>query len=362
DRDGLGTAVRQRIVDAFDRGAGHGLLILGAAAPGTELTAPLGFLRDVGTLYVTRLCAAPDLETARGALRLAPPADELARLASAVPPMPGAEYIDEALLGRWWDEMGDAFAAAIADHAGSVEGWLHAFHPVWNLVGRVCFHLAENRGDRAHPFAFLATYTIRVSTNAVPQHVPLSRALDDSSDRRDRDAMLSLLVPVHRAAERSALVAGMLEAGDLYHPVAWSPADAYRFLKEIPVLEAAGIVVRVPDWWKARRPPRPEVRVTVGAAPAAGVGVDAMLDFAVDVTLDGGPLTEAELRALLAGADGLVRLRGRWVEVDRERLREVLAHWRAVERAADDGISFLDGMRLLAGARIGPDDGAVPEA
>src|SRR5581483_1718408 len=86
DRDGLGTAVRQRIVDAFDRGAGHGLLILGAAAPGTELTAPLGFLRDVGTLYVTRLCAAPDLETARGALRLAPPADELARLASAVPP------------------------------------------------------------------------------------------------------------------------------------------------------------------------------------------------------------------------------------------------------------------------------------
>jgi non-specific serine/threonine protein kinase len=362
ETDGLAPTARRRIVDAFERGGGHGLLVLGAAAPTTDLPAPLAFLRDVGRLYVTRLCASPDLETARGRVRVSPPGDELGRLASAVPPMLGAEYVDDALLGRWWGEMGDAFAAAVADHEGSVESWLHALHPVWNLVGRVCFHLAENRGDPSHPFAFLATYTTRVSTNAVPQHVPLSRALGDSSGRRDRDAMLSLLVPVHRAAERSALVAEMLEGGDLYHPVAWSPADAYRFLKEIPVLEAAGIVVRVPDWWKARRPPRPEVRVTVGAAPAAGLGVDAMLDFSVDVTLDGQPLTEAELRALVAGADGLVPLRGRWVEVDRDRLRDVLAHWRAVERASEDGISFLDGMRLLAGARIGPDDAALPEA
>lgn len=57
---------------------------------------------------------------------------------------------------------------------------------------------------------------------------------------------------------------------------------------------------------------------------------------------------------LLHAADGLVPIRGRWVELDRERLREVLAHWRGVQReAAAGGLSFLDGMRLLAGAPIG---------
>src|SRR5439155_627354 len=164
--------------------------------------------------------------------------------------------------------LGEACRAAIARHDGPVERWLHALDPVWNLVGRVCFHLAENRADAAHPFAFLATYTVRAATKAV--HVPLSRALTDSSDRRDKSAML---------------------------------------------------------------------------------------DFSVDVTLDGQRLTPAELRALMKSADGLVPIRGRWVELDRERLQLVLAHWRAVERAAgSDGMSFLDGMRLLAGARIGQDD------
>ena len=53
----------------------------------------------------------------------------------------------------------------------------------------------------------------------------------------------------------------------------------------------------------------------------------------------------------MASAGGLVRLRGQWVELDRDRLREVLAHWERVKRESEDGtLSFLDGMRLLAGA------------
>ena len=47
-----------------------------------------------------------------------------------------------------------------------------------------------------------------------------------------------------------------------------------------------------------------------------------MLDFSVGVTLDGEPLTEAEIEELLASAGGLVRLKGKWVEVDREKLAE----------------------------------------
>jgi non-specific serine/threonine protein kinase len=91
--------------------------------------------------------------------------------------------------------------------------------------------------------------------------------------------------------------------------------------------------------------------VTLGDRKGAGVGADALLDFRAEVALGDETLTEAEWAALLAAEDGLVFLKGQWVEVDRERLKETLAHWKKVQRAAGkDGISFIEGMRLLAGA------------
>ena len=167
-----------------------------------------------------------------------------------------------------------------------------------------------------------------------------------------------------RAAETSALAAELLESEDLYHPLAWTPAEAHRFLREIPALEAAGVVVRVPDWWRARRPPAAQVNVVIGGAPAADgvLGAAALLDFSVEVTLDGEPLTAEELAALMASQDGLAMVRGRWVEIDRDRLRHVLDHWKKVEREAGDGLSFLEGMRLLAGAPVGADGAAAEVA
>ena len=44
-------------------------------------------------------------------------------------------------------------------------------------------------------------------------------------------------------------------------------------------------------------------------------------------------------------------MRGQWVEVDREKLTEALDHWKQLEEQAEDGLSFIEGMRLLAGAR-----------
>ncbi len=82
------------------------------------------------------------------------------------------------------------------------------------------------------------------------------------------------------------------------------------------------------------------------------------------MTLDGEPLSPADLRELLERADeGLVPLRGRWVEIDGERLRQVLAHWKAAQAEARQGLSFHEAMRLLAGARVGGDApaAAVPE-
>ena len=44
-------------------------------------------------------------------------------------------------------------------------------------------------------------------------------------------------------------------------------------------------------------------------------------------------------------------LKGQWVEVDRDQLQQAIAHWENVRQQAQDGeISFVEGMRLLAGA------------
>lgn len=82
------------------------------------------------------------------------------------------------------------------------------------------------------------------------------------------------------------------------------------------------------------RPPRPQVTGPVGGQGPSGLGKDALLDFKMRVTLDGEPLTEAEIAKLLAASNGLHLVRGRWVEVDQEKLGRMLDEFRAVEMAA----------------------------
>jgi non-specific serine/threonine protein kinase len=96
-----------------------------------------------------------------------------------------------------------------------------------------------------------------------------------------------------------------------------------------------------------------------GDAPSL-VGQDALLDFRMDVTLDGESLTAAEISELLAGTEGLALVRGRWVEVDREQLSRMIYRFSQAEReAARDGINFGEAMRMLAGANF---DGADADA
>ncbi|BAR63560.1 SNF2-like protein (plasmid) [Bradyrhizobium diazoefficiens] len=62
--------------------------------------------------------------------------------------------------------MDAAFDAELVQAKLSLQEFLKSRHPAWNLVGRVHFNLAENRKDDEAPFAFLATYTTRLSAEA----------------------------------------------------------------------------------------------------------------------------------------------------------------------------------------------------
>jgi non-specific serine/threonine protein kinase len=192
-------AAAARIVAAFEAGAGAGLLRLGAAELTTPLTPSLAFARSLGHLFMTRLCAVPDLAARWPAVELPPPVAELERLAEARPPATGGEFLDAGRLAGLWHELLAAARAAIDAAGGEPARWLAAQHPSWNMVGRICFHLAEHKASEATPFAFLATYAARVSAQAKVQHLPLGRALTEHAG--NRAALLALLTPVGKAAE-----------------------------------------------------------------------------------------------------------------------------------------------------------------
>jgi non-specific serine/threonine protein kinase len=252
--------------------------------------------------------------------------------------------------------MDAAFDVELAEARLSVQEFLRSRHPAWNLVGRVHFNLAENRRDEEAPFAFLATYTTRLSAAAKAQHLPLGKALQEYAGARNRERLLSLLMPVQRAGEHCPWLKAMIEAGEIFHALRWSPRQAVQFLQDAPALESAGVVVRMPASWRMNRPARPQVKATVGGDAPSKVGMDALLDFRMEVTLDGESLSAAEIKQLLAPSDGLALIRGKWVEVDHDRLGRTLAQFEAIERrAASEGLSFGEAMRMLAGAGIAGD-------
>ena len=346
----LAADLQQSLTDAFALGAGHGLFYLGATQVASVLPPVLAWWRDFAVRYVTALCAAAeDAEIGIAA----PERQVLDALMADAPPMRGAEYLTTQVLGTLWVELDTALRVELAAQKGSLADFLKRRHPAWNLVGRVYFNLAENRKDPDAPFAFLATYTARLSAHGKAQHLPLSKALTEFSDGKSQAQLLSLLKPVQGAAAQCEWLRNMVEAGEIYHPLRWTPLDAYQFLSDVPKLEAAGIVVRAPLTWGTGRPARPVVKASLGARPPSLLGKDALLDFSMAVTLEGEQLSAAEVQALLTGSDGLQLIRGRWVEVDRQKLGRMLERFQSIsEAAADTGLPFAQAMRLMAGASL----------
>jgi superfamily II DNA or RNA helicase len=366
DGPDIDAAASIRLIDAFARGTGYGLVWLGAVEVGQALPPLFNWWRDFAALYVGSLCLHPSSSEAEERIKLprvpAPATAELSSLVLNAPIMAGAEYLTEDVLLALWDEMEQAFAASLAAAKVGLQAFLTGLNRAWNLVGRVHFNLAENRRDPDQPFAFMATYTTRLSAQAKAQHVPLGQALREYAGTANRDKLLSLLLPMQRAAEHCAWLKPMIDAGDIFHPLRLGAAEASRFLQSVPDLERAGVVVRMPMSWRASRPARPQVTATIGSRAPSALGLDGLLDFQMSVMLEGDPLSEAEVASLLAGTENLVLLRGQWVEVDRARLQRTIEQFRAAEElAARDGLTFAEAMRMLAGAAVTRDDPAATD-
>jgi superfamily II DNA or RNA helicase len=248
-----------------------------------------------------------------------------------------------AALHSWLAALaGDPQFDGPAEELGSLADALDAWHAeaVRGAAVRVCFrltHLPELETDEPD-----ATGEVSADSRAEDAWLLefLLQPLDEPSVLvlaadvwRDRAAPLRRWT--HHPQER--LLAGLGRASKLYPDLDAAlrvarPADlvldtegAYRFLSHAAVLEQAGYAIMVPAWW--REPHRLGLALEVRARDIAPVLRDeaadlrSIVDYRWGLALGGRVLTEDELGDLARVKVPLVRLRGRWVYLDADRLQ-----------------------------------------
>jgi len=342
--------LQEEVYTFFSADAGSWLLFLGFCDPQVLLSPSLDYWRRFTGYFSRKLRLTPDLETLRHKVRVLIGKDELRGYVDRAPLMTGAEYLSPELLESVWSKLSNAFARAIKSYRGSVEDFVRTYSPNAHLVGRVFFHLVENKSDE-YPFAFMATYSTGLNEKGKSKHLPLKYALEEYEDNNDK--LLKLLATVYAAAGKSSVIADLIETGELFHPLAWTSGQAFSFLKEIPVYEESGILCRIPNWWKGSAS---SIRLNfiVGDKKPSFLGMDAILNFDAQLILGDTPISEKEARRLLTESEGLAFIKNKWVAVDPEKLKQTLdAYKKANKMMGQEGLSLKDALRLqLAPERV----------
>ena len=248
----------------FDTDWRAALFTLAADRLDTRGAPAVRYWQEIAERHLTALCQLPEHET-RVEVEAPTPA-ECAAWILAAPPLHGGEYLSADSLQRIWTRLNE-WVGETVPAAGGLPALLRTRAPSWHQVGRVCFHLAENRNDEARPFAFMATYAAGFGATGRVKHLPLRRALEEYAGARNRAALVKLLAPIQQAAETCDWVRELVDSGDIYRPLAWAPERAYRLLCSAPALEASGLSVRLPNWWRKR----PGAGVSVMAGTVDGV-------------------------------------------------------------------------------------------
>ena len=337
------TMLQQEVFNRFSTKNDPWMLYVGFSDPGIPLSESLAFWRGFAGLFAEKLLRTPELENLHDPVHIPVTTEEIARQMDRAPLMTGSDYLTADLLSRLWAGLNTDFQTAFEARDGSIADFVRTYRPRAHLVGRVFFHLVENK-DSAAPFAFLATYSTRLNAEGKSKHLPLKFALREYQGKKNK--LLELLSTVYQAAKASDFVADLLESGDLFHPLSWSAGEAFRFLKDIPVFEKAGILCRIPNWWKASAS-GVGIDVAFGDKRPSILGMDAILNFNITLSLGGVPISVAEARKLLQETEGLAFIKNKWVAVDAEKLEQTLDAYEKAKSMLESGeIRLRDALRM----------------
>ncbi|MBQ3418291.1 MAG: DEAD/DEAH box helicase [Ruminococcus sp.] len=309
------------------------------------------FLCQLAERFAEELTAVSGLELSREKTEMLPSEEKINTLLDSVPFILGAEFVTRTWIKRQYRRLLAVFAKQIKVYPGKVSLYFAEKSQKLHVPERVFFHLVESNEDE-FPFAFLATYATKGDGGRV-RHVPLQYALTEYRD--DRSKLLELLSCLNKAAEVSSLIGGFMESGELFHPLRLTAEEAYHFLNDVEALENCGILCRIPNWWRKRNTTF-VLTVKMGEDKPSTLGLDALLHMAPSLTIGGVPLTDAEIRDLLSQTEGLSFIKGKWIEVNHEKLKKLLDEMKRY----DGEITLLDALRSeMKNARDDKESGTV---
>lgn len=305
----------------------------------------LSFLKKLSAEFIHAITKSPDLELAREYTVAELPEEVLERIERAVPFAIGTEYISRPWLLLQINRLNQVFHDQLLNYSGTVQMFLAEFSQELKVSERVFFHLVENKREERYPFAFLATYSTKDIDGGIV-HKPLSYAMEEY--KHDHTKLLDLLSCLDKVSDKSALLASFVESGEMFHPLKMTDKEAYEFLKAVPAIEECGVVCRVPLWWKQNQS-AVQLQVNLGDKKASLLGFDTLIGMQPQLVVGGVELTQAEVRRLLKQTDGLALIKGKWIEVNHDRLTALL------ERMGDyEGeLSLLEAMKLEGGIESG---------
>lgn len=345
--DGNRIIFQEEMYSRFVENAEEALLFLGFSEQSLSTSDSLRYLRIVASSYVKKLVESPDLPLLREKIAVELEEVERNHLLESAPYLNGSEHLNQEWIEQVWVKLNHTYSTIIFRYKGSVEQFITSMNPNVHLVGRVFFHLVESNKED-YPFAFMATYAAEVSQEGKSKHLPLKNALVEYG--KNSRKLLELLSTVNGASEKSEFIAELVESGEIFHPIGLSADEAFTFLKEIPIYEEAGILCRIPKWWKHKSNAL-KLSVSVGNKTPSRLNLDALVDFNAELFLAGEAIEVNELRKLLSEAEGLAFIKGKWVEVNHARLQETLRAYEQAQKLMDNTeISMMDALRFQLNA------------
>lgn len=308
-------------------------------------TPSLRFLHRVSECFMKCMVQQSDIEYLRENTAPELSHETFQDLLLTLPFAPGSEYVDEEWIQGIFYELVLVFRRELTAWKGTVEQYIAEKTQDLRVPGRIFFHLVENPSGRddGYPFAFMATYATQ-GNEGIIEHLPLHYALGEYE--HDQRKLLSLISRLGIASQESEFVSELMESGELFHPLRLNADEAYAFLRDIPICEQAGILCRVPNWWK-RRSSKVSVNIRIGQNKPKGIGATTLIALTPSFTVDGEEFSRQEIEDLLKRTEGLAFLKGKWVEVDHKRLQKLLL---AFDEAKGQELSFFEALRATADA------------
>lgn len=334
--------IQNQLFEQWTQNPYKALFRLGFMQIPAPISDSLQFLKNISDTFIKSLSRQPDIEFSREKTTVKPE-EENQNIINTAPFMNGLKYLDSQWIDNIWEKLLEVFREEIHDYQGSAAEYFTSLNPIVHVMGRVFFHLVENKNDD-YPFAFMATYSSKVSSDGRSKHLPLKNALVEFKD--DHKKLLELLSTVSKAAAKSAFIHDLQDSGDIFHPIGLTSDEAYTFLKEVPLYEESGILCRIPNWWKNKSNSL-RLTVNIGTKPPSHLGFEALLDFDAQISVGDEKLTIDELKKLLAETEGLAFIKGKWVEINHEKLKEaLLAYEQAQKLIGRNNLTLIEAMRL----------------